>query len=49
MIILSGVVKRGFWSLSTGTVMWINGDRGAATCNVNTDGVLPDGIWLVPA
>lgn len=29
--------------------MWINGNRGAASCDVNTDGVLSDGIWLVQA
>jgi len=29
--------------------MWINGNRGAASCHVNTDGVLSHGIWLVQA
>ena len=33
----------------TGSGMWVNGDRGAAPCYVNTIGVLPHGIWLVPA
>ncbi|KAL2317900.1 hypothetical protein Fmac_031776 [Flemingia macrophylla] len=34
---------------TTGSSMWINGNRGAASCLVNTDGVLSYGIWLVQA
>ncbi|WVY89270.1 hypothetical protein V8G54_034784 [Vigna mungo] len=34
---------------TTGSSMWVNGNRGAASCDVNTDGVLSDGIWLVQA
>lgn len=29
--------------------MWVNGYRGAASCNVDTIGVLPHGIWLIQA
>lgn len=28
----------------TGSGMWVNGDKGAAPCYVNTIGVLPHGI-----
>lgn len=34
---------------TTGSSMWVNGDRGAASCYVNTNGVLSHGIWLVQA
>jgi len=30
-----------------GSSVWINGNRGAASCHVNTDGVFSHGIWLV--
>ncbi|CAL5431842.1 unnamed protein product [Camellia sinensis] len=29
--------------------MWVDGDRGAAPCHADTDGMLPHGIWLLPA
>ena len=32
---------------SAGSSVWINGNRGAASCHVNTDGVFSHGIWLV--
>ena len=32
---------------STGSSVWINGNRGATSCHVNTDGVFSHGIWLV--
>ena len=34
---------------SAGSSVWINGNRGAASCHVNTNGVLSHGIWLVQA
>lgn len=34
---------------TTGSSMWINGNRGAASCHVNTNGVLSHGIWPVQA
>lgn len=33
----------------TGSGMWVNGDRGAAPCHVNTIGVFSHGIWYVQA
>ena len=35
--------------VSAGPGLWINGNRGAATCNVDTHGVLPHGVWVVQA
>lgn len=32
-----------------GTSLWINGDRRAATCNVDSYGVFPYGLWHVQA
>lgn len=32
-----------------GPGLWINGDRGAATCHVDTHGVFFDGVWVVQA
>ena len=32
---------------SAGSSVWVNGNRGATSCHVNTVGVLSHGIWLV--
>lgn len=34
---------------SLGSIMWIDGDGGAASCNVDSLGVLSDGIRVVQA
>lgn len=33
--------------VGAGPGLWIHGNRGAATCNVDTYGVLLHGVWLV--
>ncbi|THG23430.1 hypothetical protein TEA_025990 [Camellia sinensis var. sinensis] len=43
----SALVEGGFGSSGSG--MWVDGDRGAAPCHADTDGMLPHGIWLLPA
>lgn len=32
-----------------GSGLWLNGHRGAATCNADTDGVFLHGVWIVQA
>lgn len=34
---------------STGTSLWLGCDRGATSCNADTNGVLSHGIWTVQA
>lgn len=34
---------------SAGPSLWFNGDRGTATCNADSFGVLLDGVWIVQA
>jgi hypothetical protein len=37
------------FGVSTGTSLWFGCDRGATSCNADTNGVLPHGIWPVQA
>lgn len=30
-----------------GAGLWVNGNRGTATCNADTYGVLSNGVWVV--
>lgn len=43
-----GFTYWGMWG-SLGSIMWVDGDRGAASCHVDSHGVLSHGIWVVQA
>ena len=45
--ILILMLSLGFLGSFSGSGLWFNGNRGATACNVGSNGIFLDGIWII--